>query len=334
MLNKLRSVFPVEILEMIIQQLPQDGIPPVLRVNSLFNAIAVRILYHAIPDLPAARSVACLRTLASNVTNAGYVHRLSIDWSGRQVIGNLLRLLQRALKQLKSLQHLSLELSPHDNQFSLAWVFVDVPFSLRTLATSARCDTLLASFLETQPLLHELCLRGFQTTSPFVLSHSALPRLTSFRTIHAGVPVLSQVMRGRPIEAVSVSLFAEDGFAPLDTLRLSSIPLKRLTIMSLVEAQPHKLLYEIAERMPQLEALHVVVLLAHYNHQILLDFAPMLSKFTQLRYITFMAGLGASFDDEHEIAALWHQSCPTLKTIILPKGQVWFERDGHWTCCV
>lgn len=44
------------------------------------------------------------------------------------------------------------------------------------------------------------------------------------------------------------------------------------------------------------------------------------------------AGL-ASIEDEGEIARLWSKACPTLRTIILPKGKVWFERDGKWTCC-
>lgn len=44
--------------------------------------------------------------------------------------------------------------------------------------------------------------------------------------------------------------------------------------------------------------------------------------------------------DESEIAKQWHRSCPTLKTIILPKGRVWFQEtaadktnpDSDWDC--
>ena len=32
--------------------------------------------------------------------------------------------------------------------------------------------------------------------------------------------------------------------------------------------------------------------------------------------------------DEAEVAAQWHQACPTLKTIILPEGRVWFQSQG------
>ncbi|KAF9815232.1 hypothetical protein IEO21_04679 [Rhodonia placenta] len=323
---------PVELLELIVEHLPQRDIPSVLRANSLFHDISVRVLYREILEMSPLKCVTCLSTLASKPTHARFVHRLQIDWSGHKVIGTLLRLLQRALQQVKSLRHLSLELSSQDNQFNFSWLFSGVQFSLHTLATSARCDGALAEFLETQPLIHELSLRGFQTSMPFILSPSALPRLTSVRSVHAGIPVLEQVIRGRPVEAVSISLFAEDGYAILDTVRSSSRPIKRITVMALDNRQPSKLLLEMSERFPQLEALHVVVLLAFYDHQTLLTFAPFLSRFAHLRYVTFVAGFGARFDEEGEIVKQWHKSCPTLKTIILPKGQVWFERDGKWTC--
>jgi hypothetical protein len=34
--------------------------------------------------------------------------------------------------------------------------------------------------------------------------------------------------------------------------------------------------------------------------------------------------------DEADIAKQWHRACPTLRTIILPKGKVWFQnpQDG------
>jgi hypothetical protein len=45
----------------------------------------------------------------------------------------------------------------------------------------------------------------------------------------------------------------------------------------------------------------------------------------------------ASNIDESAIARQWHSSCPTLKTIILPKGKVWFQEtadktDPKWEC--
>ena len=39
-----------------------------------------------------------------------------------------------------------------------------------------------------------------------------------------------------------------------------------------------------------------------------------------------------SEDDEQAIAKLWHGFCPTLTTIILPRGRVWFEEaSSRWT---
>ena len=67
------------------------------------------------------------------------------------------------------------------------------------------------------------------------------------------------------MESVSLSLFMEDGFAPLDTLRLSKREIKRLTIMSLDTTPPTVLIPEVAVRAPNLEALHIVVLMARYD---------------------------------------------------------------------
>jgi hypothetical protein len=82
----------------------------------------------------------------------------------------------------------------------------------------------------------------------------------------------------------------------------------------------------------------------------LLDWGEFLAGFKRLRYITFMAALGGDEEgnneeareeiDERKIARIWHSSCPTLKTIILPQGKVWFEgtsaddegAEGDWKC--
>lgn len=119
--------------------------------------------------------------------------------------------------------------------------------------------------------------------------------------------------------------------------------------MSFDPTAPQFLFQELAFRFPDLEALHVVVLMAEVNGSLLLDWGAFLVKFKRLRYITFMAALGAEDEeerveiDERKIATAWHLSCPTLKTIILPQGKVWFEGsqenngvssdgEGNWKC--
>ncbi|KAH9895746.1 hypothetical protein C8Q73DRAFT_689273 [Cubamyces lactineus] len=325
--------FPVEIQDCIFQELEMHDLPPVLRVNSHFNAIATRILYRIIPELPMRRCIACLKVLCANPANAALVRKLSVDWSSHRVVANLFRLLRDTLTHLTALRHLSIELSPQDNHYSLAWVLHGCRSRLRTLGTSIRCDPQLAAVLETQPDLIELCLRGFQTKQPFTISQDAMPVLKMFRAVHAGPAVISSVVRGRPLEVISLSMFIEDGFSPLDSLLHSSRPIKRLTIMSLDNTPPNILLPEIANRLPKLEALHVVVLMAMFDRQTLHDSSPTLSRFSDLRYLTFMAAGSASVEDEGEIARTWGKACPTLRTIILPKGKVWFERDGKWMCC-
>lgn len=121
----------------------------------------------------------------------------------------------------------------------------------------------------------------------------------------------------------------------------------RLSVMSFDPAAPTFLFKELASRFSQLQALHVVVLMAEVSVAMLLDWGQFLVGFKKLRYITFMAALGDEDGrgkeeiDERKIAKIWHSACPTLKTIILPQGKVWFEGsdekgniegEGNWKC--
>ncbi|CAL1702700.1 unnamed protein product [Somion occarium] len=331
---------PVELLEIISTELERPDLNLLARTNKLLNVISTRTLYRELTGLSQEQSIRALRSFVypSDVEEARkralHVRTLHLDFSNCRVTANFLRLLQRALQTLHSLKDLSLEFGLQDNHYSIAWCLKDCPFQLRIFTTSIRCDEDLAAFIEGQRKLEELVLRGFQTTSPFTLSPDALPKLSAFRTVHAGVPVLKEVMKGRPIEAVSLSLFQEDKFEPLDTLLLPQTQIKRLTIMSLGDTPPDMLLPEIAARLPALEALHIVVLMARYSYENLLASTPYLTAFSSLRYLTFMTGGGTEvIEDERRVVYTWAKACSTLRTIILPRGKVWFERDGRWTCC-
>ena len=247
----MQATLPTELLVLTLQHLDRDNIPSVLRTHSTFYCIAVRLLYRSIPDLPVLRSIACLKVLKQNPTVATLVKDLTIDWSNYRVTANLLRLLQGALQQLKQLRSLSLELSHIDNHGTHAWVFKDAPYSLRALSTSSRCDGVLASVLERQPHIRDLSLRGFQTNAAFTLSPSSLPCLVSLRCDHAGAGVVAEVIRGRSIEVMSLSLYAGEGFQTLDTLLLARPSLRRLTIMALDDLPETCILTEVAARAPQ-----------------------------------------------------------------------------------
>ncbi|KAH8105302.1 hypothetical protein BXZ70DRAFT_516798 [Cristinia sonorae] len=339
------SDLPVEVFEFVVAELPSSSLASALRINSHFYTLALRVLYRTInqdviKDFNLARSLRFLESITTHAFAFGVrnpfnlVQTLHLDFARNRVTANLLRLIQRALHKLTALKELSLEFSLHDNHYPISWLLEGCTFQLRMLATSLRCDQQLANFLERQINLRELCLRGFQTTAPFVLSSEALPKLTSFRAVHAGVPVLEAIIKDRMIESVSLSLFMEDGFAPLDTLKLSKARIKRLTIMSLDTTTPATLIPEVTARAPHLEALHIVVLMARYDEETLLATTQCLRPFKGLRYLTLMTG-GTPPDsgDESVVTRAWAKACPTLRTIILPQGKVWFERNGNWLCC-
>jgi hypothetical protein len=133
---------------------------------------------------------------------------------------------------------------------------------------------------------------------------------------------------------MSIPLFPPHTLETLSALSMSSKPLTRLSVMSFDPTAPQFLFSELARKFTELEALHIVMLLAEVTPAMLLDWGGYLAGFRRLRYITFMAALAGDEDgaevqgeeiDERKIAKVWHGSCPTLKTIILPQGKVWFE---------
>jgi hypothetical protein len=157
------------------------------------------------------------------------------------------------------------------------------------------------------------------------------------------------------VQGISLSLFSEHGYRALEVLARTSTPVRRLTILIVDASAPSELFPQLAARLPHLEALHIVALVQQYNlvsphpffsnhppvgaecgvcmQDTLLASAPLLEAFAGLRFLTFIAS-GAScyeLDDEATVAEQWARACPTLTTIILPKGRVWFAgSEGKW----
>ncbi|KAH7886606.1 hypothetical protein F5I97DRAFT_1868656 [Phlebopus sp. FC_14] len=266
--SSVQSSLPVETLELIFEHLAYNDLATVVRGNSVFHKIATRLLYRSITGLALQpkRSLILVSTLARNDLYAFFVRHIDLDWSENILTGNFLRLLHRALKRLKSLTQLNLEFSPIDNGTNFTWVLEECTFQLKSLTTSLRCDAVLARFLERQTNLTELCLRGYSPLTAFSLSEHALPRLTHLRTVFSCPRTTADFIRGRPVEIVSMSLYPRDAASSLDALLLSSRTVKRLTVMSFEIAQPDTLLNEVAIRLPNLEALHAVILMTHFTH--------------------------------------------------------------------
>ncbi|KAG2113466.1 uncharacterized protein F5147DRAFT_759188 [Suillus discolor] len=327
------SVLPVETLELIFNYLERHELVPVLNSNSIFHNTALRAVYRNISETSSVKALKLIKTLASNATYSRHVRSIDLNFADNFITANILRLLNRALQQLKSLTALTLNFSQTDNTADVAWIFQGCSFSLTTFTSSMRCDRSLAKFLAMQPKITELCLRGLNEEYDFALEPKALPKLGQFRTVTAYPSIIGEVLRGRPVESVSMSLYRRDVCASLDTLLLSATAIKRLTVLILESDPPVALLPLIAARLPHLEAFHLVVLTPHSTHEILLEIGSSLTQFKALRYITFMApGIPSSFNDEKIIAEAWSKACPTLQTIILPKGLVWFQRDENWAC--
>ena len=145
------------------------------------------------------------------------------------------------------------------------------------------CTLPLALFLDTQPSITHLTLRGFQnnnlTLLPFFdvsvsvptegerfkLRPTSLPNLTHFNAIHAGPSVIQAVVQDRPVEVVSIPLFPSFSLESLSALKYSSVPMKRLSLISFDPEAPKFLFQVLSDKFAHLEALHVVFLMTDYT---------------------------------------------------------------------
>lgn len=216
---------PMELLDHILSFLswPFD-LHPLLLVNQRFSSHAERALYSNLGELPAQRSVRLLLSLA-NAPEARreLVKSLRVNFTENRVLFALEVLIAKVLCLLPRLHTLIVEVSVHESKHrSLAWIFPrDAPFRLRSFETSIRCvllhffffsqysalkrwsinrlDPDLAAFLESQPEIRDLSLRGMPvcTSSPlaFTLQPSALPHLETFRSVHVDPDTLREVLR-------------------------------------------------------------------------------------------------------------------------------------------
>ncbi|KAF9005076.1 hypothetical protein BDQ17DRAFT_1353739 [Cyathus striatus] len=348
-----RCTLPIEILDLVINCLHLSELIPILVTNSTLHYIALRNIYSSISKLSPTRLVSCLRTISTNSHIPPLVRSLEISIDGTPT-SNFYRLVQRVLQRTTRLISLHIELPKSHNP---VWLLDGCACALKRFTTSMRCSSPLAQFLDTQPGITDLVLRGFPgggsntmsflhpglsitsfsypaNKGGFELQSSSLPNLTMFSAIHAGPEIVKSVVTGRPVKGASIPLFRDGAALALDALSGTAVPLERISIISF---DPDVVIFpEVALRFPQLEALHIVSLLCEYNKELLVAWAPLLSQFKCLKYITFMsssASLSLSTRaDEGSIAKLWHKACPTLQTIILPRGRVWFQGQNQWNC--
>jgi hypothetical protein len=210
------TTLPLELIDHILSFLswPND-LYSLLFVKKFLSPIAERTLYRNIGDLPAQRAVRLLLSLANApAPRCELVKSLSLDFSDNRVLFALELLIARVLRLLPRLRSLNVEVSIHENRHrALAWIFPrDAPFRLTSFATSIRfvsptffflradhvmlrLDQDLATFLESQPEIRDLSLRGIPayTSDPFTIPRSALPHLESFRSVHVDPDTLGEV---------------------------------------------------------------------------------------------------------------------------------------------
>uniref|UniRef100_A0A0W0G5M1 F-box domain-containing protein n=1 Tax=Moniliophthora roreri TaxID=221103 RepID=A0A0W0G5M1_MONRR len=330
---------PTEVLDLVISCLNRNDLARVASSHKTLYPIASRIMYNNITINVSLQSMRCMKTLIKHPHLASLVRLFTIQWPSLSTpTRNLHQLAQDTLHALTAITSLSVDVG---NDFP-PWNLQNCTFTLSSLNTSFRFEQILVQFLESQPCITELTLRGFNSdpsqfsfsattfnlnprdiTASLTLKPTALPLLSKVSAIHAGPNIMGTIIKGRPVKSVVMPLYADCSSKSLDAIASSSSPIERLNIMSFDPNAANYLLTEIAKRFKDLEALAIVLLLAECSEQALEAAASSLSNFSRLRYITFMsASPRARISDnvEKRIAKSWHAHCPTLKTIILPMG--------------
>ena len=298
-----QKLYPVLLSNRFLYQIARRRFYHTVTIRSPRDAIAfLQNLLHN-PDLPAfvrffelSIVVSTGKSLASVDPSSSLQLSSSSTSSSPLFTYNFYSLLHRGLRAMHSLFSLTFELP---KSHSPVWILYGCTFMLRQFTTSMHCNRQLAEFLERQNMIEDLTLRGFQsetlfllpflgpataafvaqgsssattTTSDnsvsplsFSLSPSALSRLKSFNAIHAGPGVIQTIMQGRSVEIVSIPLFPERSISTLNALGSGKTSLRRLSVISFDPGAPEFLFEELSQRFKDLEALHLVLLMADYT---------------------------------------------------------------------
>ncbi|KAH8822574.1 hypothetical protein DL96DRAFT_296634 [Flagelloscypha sp. PMI_526] len=170
------------------------------------------------------------------------------------------------------------------------------------------------------------------------LPSTFLPKLSTFRTSQGRMDLLKEVLPGRPIRRATLPLAqgqTQTTLSLLCKIKENATDLKDLTLMVYESGDHHSLMLisEIAECLPQLEALQIIFFMERVTLDTLEATSPSFSAFQRLRCLTILSNLATQEEaiDERarKIADMWYEHCRSLQTIILPSGLVWFRPDGE-----
>ncbi|KIY44684.1 hypothetical protein FISHEDRAFT_50979 [Fistulina hepatica ATCC 64428] len=313
---------PVEIYDEIFRYLEYNELYSTLTGSRLLKTIATRILYRDLRFVRPEQSVLCMHTLARNDALVLLVKSFGVEWRKLAPTHNLYQLLHTVLRRATRLTNLFLELPP---EHSPTWLLSGTSFKLRQFTTSLLPDNCLSQFLCDQSTIVELSLHSPEEPM-FHLDPSALPHLNHLRTVYMDIPTLRMLVHGRPVESLTLSLIGGAAL-PLNVLAHSTRSIRSLSIVSFNLGSLDGIFRAVAHRAPHVERLHIVTLVADFSYTNLHAAGPALSSLKSLNYLTCMSGRGDDLpvDKECQLVLAWKKHCPSLGTVVLPGGNVWYQ---------
>jgi hypothetical protein len=268
-----KTPFPIEVLDHIFS----SGISPhdlsyLLRVNSVFHSVAVRVLYYRI-DLYVphrafkglANHISCLKTLCQVSKLASLVRVLFVGWIllPSAPTRNLYRLLNQALRCLGGLTSLRICLAWENitTYTSFNYIFDACSFSLTQFTFTGIYHPSVNSFLKTQSKISSLNLMTAIRCN-IDLDPLSLPHLNHLEVGEMEWSMLTLLIGRRPVKSVRYIPFTKG--TQFNALRLSTGPIQSMTTLLRDSNLPfNNFLGEVVDALPCLSTLYMSTMFIH-----------------------------------------------------------------------
>ncbi|KAG9101175.1 hypothetical protein FS749_009637 [Ceratobasidium sp. UAMH 11750] len=262
-----------------------------------------------------------IRTLARSPELATHVRSYTISLKQADPVGNLYRLLARALSHMTNLHSLSFEI-PGDK----SWVLQGCSANIRWFKTSLEFDDKLANWMATKPLVHDLILTRTKT---FPLQPHQLPNLgIIFGTPQAVLPAVI----GRPVRSVCFGL---NGLVTLDLCNLAktTVSVDHLGVAFDPLAPAEELncvdfVYRCSTFLPHIEKLSFFATRSTFSQVLYWLVIPLLARFSRLKYLQFVLGendpnSSVTRPTQLELLKGFYGCCPSLRNVSFPGNLTW-----------
>ncbi|KAF8722651.1 hypothetical protein AX14_009717 [Amanita brunnescens Koide BX004] len=324
--------FPSELLNEVVQYSATSELVALCLTCKRFYSIAVRLLYRVVALSSPSQAVKCCKSILRHQLAAFSVRRFSIDFSMRNLVQNIFRLLASALRRMAYIESLDISCA-----LPLLVLLDTTPFSDLTQC-SLPYSLHLIPFLRSHRSIRDLVV---QPPTRFdlvrlisdVFPHIILPNLDTY----VGPSKVAQFVIPHS-NVFHLTIFWDFDPPPEQVLPSLALSKKSVSVMDNIVVRWDKGLFTaIATFLPN------VVMLRVRNASLLDDVQPFLDHVEMLlSKFQCLVNLGVShiqvmdidlddLDQEHDTVMRWGYIVPSLQFCTLPSGTRWSRyRPDAW----